>query len=427
MQDLNNDIDELFRKAADHYPLNTDSADFDALMIKMQQFVPPPASSNGRWNLFLYFILVSPLFFLAHIKISHKNFSPVSAIQHETGIKQLQNSFLPDIGFLQPAAAFRKQFKEDQINPFQVKPGKAIQLKTPAFLPGSEVIRSSEKQHNNLYSETTRASEFTYLENKSISSAIENQQAGTSVPTNETVENMNEISQPASEKNTIKPDSITKSAGGKKEPAERKDVPSFQKGLYAGIVAGVDFSTVKLQEINRVGYNAGVVVGYRISKRIAVESGAIWTKKNYYSDGKYFDDSKIPYTPGRTLLEVNGWCRMVEIPVTARYFFNVKGKNSWYLTAGLSSYLMNKESYSYLFEHNNYTYTTNKSYDNASQNWFSIINAGVGYERRWGKKTTVRVEPYLKVPVNGIGFGSLPVSSIGLNIGLTVGSSSKNK
>jgi hypothetical protein len=89
------------------------------------------------------------------------------------------------------------------------------------------------------------------------------------------------------------------------------------------------------------------------------------------------------------------------------------------VNAGISSYIMSKESYDYKYEMYNTISTKNWSYDNATRNWFSIIHAGVGYEHRVGAIGTLRVEPYLMIPAGGVGIGNLPLTSVGLNIGIT--------
>lgn len=192
-----------------------------------------------------------------------------------------------------------------------------------------------------------------------------------------------------------------------------------QKGLYAGIVASPDISTVKLQHVSKVGYNAGIVVGYRISRRVAVETGVLLERKYYYSDGSHFSTKKIPIPSDMKIINVDGWCNMIEIPVTMRYVFGIKEKSNWYVNGGLTSYIMNRENYAYKYEMNNWVDTKTWDYKNASRNWFSIIHAGVGYEHRLGAVGTLRVEPYLNIPAGGVGIGNLPITSVGLNVGIT--------
>ena len=144
--------------------------------------------------------------------------------------------------------------------------------------------------------------------------------------------------------------------------------------------------------------------------------------EKYYTEGQYFNKKKIQALWNVDLLNVDGVCNMVELPINIRYNLNAGAgkKISWFATAGLSTYLMSKEWYSY-----EYTYSSGPVMNNAFvyktpyRNWFSIVNLSLGYEQKLGNIGSLRVEPYLRVPLSGIGTGSLPIMSAGLNLGIT--------
>uniref|UniRef100_UPI003F7A3432 hypothetical protein n=1 Tax=Chitinophaga sancti TaxID=1004 RepID=UPI003F7A3432 len=163
-----------------------------------------------------------------------------------------------------------------------------------------------------------------------------------------------------------------------------------------------------------------IILGYRISRSFAVETGLLYDHKNYYSEGSYFSKEKIPYIQDWKIVNVDGYCNMYEIPVNVRYFIK-NGKNtSWYANAGLSSYLMKKEDYAYKYmTMSGDLKNSSWAYTNATQNWFSIIHVGVGLEHNLGAIGKLRVEPYLKIPAKGLGIGDLPITSMGINIGIT--------
>jgi hypothetical protein len=112
---------------------------------------------------------------------------------------------------------------------------------------------------------------------------------------------------------------------------------------------------------------------------------------------------------------------MWEIPLNVRYTFNPAGKTRWFATAGLSTYLMNREKYTYEAKYYNYPNTWYKSVDwkTPSQYPFSLIGFSAGFEQRLGGVGNLRIEPYVRVPLGGIGTGSLPIMSTGINIGIT--------
>lgn len=199
----------------------------------------------------------------------------------------------------------------------------------------------------------------------------------------------------------------------KREPA------SLKKGLYYGLIFSPDLTTVKFQRTSNVGYNVGLLAGYRFGKKLAVETGVLYERKFYYSTGEYFNTTKTPWPADMDLINVDGWCNMYEIPVNVRFTFATGEKSSWYANAGMSSYIMKKQKYDYSYKYYGQYGERNWTYRKTTADWFSIIHLGVGYERPVGVLGTLRVEPYVKIPSRGIGIGDLPVTSVGMNIGLT--------
>ena len=188
--------------------------------------------------------------------------------------------------------------------------------------------------------------------------------------------------------------------------------------FYAGLIAGGDMSFVKYQKAQPLGYNVGLLVGYKFNK-FSVESGLSFVKKNYYTHGEYFDKSKIPFFNDAQILTVDGYCNMFEIPLNIKYNIVEKNKHAFFASAGLSSYLMNKEFYNYDFIKDGQQRYGSKEYMHATQDWFSILNLSAGYELRTNTKRRLRIEPYYKLPISGVGTGNLPISSIGINVGIT--------
>jgi hypothetical protein len=188
--------------------------------------------------------------------------------------------------------------------------------------------------------------------------------------------------------------------------------------FYAGIVAGADLSFVKYQDVEPLGYNAGLLVGYKFNKRLSIESGFYMVKKNYYTKGEYFDKSNLSYFNDRTMIDAKGYCKMYEIPLNIKFDISTRKKHTWFATTGLSSYLMNKEYYHYNIDSSGTLYSGSKPYYNKTQNWFSILNVSAGYELRTGNKTNLRIEPYFKTTLSGAGLGNLSIESFGINAGI---------
>lgn len=223
--------------------------------------------------------------------------------------------------------------------------------------------------------------------------------------------------------NTMQSTDSTAKQDDKRNSKPKTGKTNKEHYFYLAMLGSPDISLIHMQKTSRVGISAGIMVGYQFNKHLGVEAGAMFDKKNYYTTGEYFDKNKIAWfsqRPDVVVHSVTGSCRMIEIPVNIRYIFTPGSKNKWYASAGVSSYLMGRESYTYDISHGSGpSYPTSVAYNNHPKNWFSIINLGAGYERSLGTKTNLRIEPYVKLPVSGVGSGNISLTSTGLYIGVT--------
>jgi hypothetical protein len=187
------------------------------------------------------------------------------------------------------------------------------------------------------------------------------------------------------------------------------------------LIAGPDISAIKLQSVYKVGLNAGLIVGYKLNNRWSIESGLLRDKKFYSSEGQYFSTKKIRLPNYAKIDYVKGECNMWELPLNITYNFARKSNSSWFAAAGFSSYFMKKEAYVFDMSYNGTQYPRAFDYKNPSTQFLAVINISAGYTHKLGKIADLRIEPYLKLPVNKIGTGDLPIQSGGILIGLTRG------
>lgn len=189
------------------------------------------------------------------------------------------------------------------------------------------------------------------------------------------------------------------------------------RGVYFGVMAGFDLSTVRFNSFNP-GSNKGVILGYSFNKKWSAEAGVYWNKKSFFGGAGTFDLGNYSPQPGVQIFSAKGDISLYEMPVSVRYSV-LSGRNALFVTAGISSYFMKSENYKYNYEYNGQSGYSFFSPQNASKNWLSVANFSFGYNYKIGDLTSLRIEPYFKVPVKNIGFCNMPVMSTGINIGIT--------
>ena len=65
MRDINDDMDDLFRRAANNYPLNTNSSDWNKVQSAMQfsEKEMAPVKSKKKYRRFFWLLLLLPFAF----------------------------------------------------------------------------------------------------------------------------------------------------------------------------------------------------------------------------------------------------------------------------------------------------------------------------------------------------------------------------
>ena len=154
-----------------------------------------------------------------------------------------------------------------------------------------------------------------------------------------------------------------------------------EKGFYAGIISGVDMSSVHFQTA-KPGATMGLIIGYSFNEKWSIESGLLWDTKRVYDNGSYFNPPGYTPTNGITITAVNGKSRLYELPVNMKYTI-ISGKHNLFATAGLSSYFMRLENYDYEYTQSGQSGGHNYlSYTNETKDWFSVANFGIGYTHK---------------------------------------------
>ncbi len=195
---------------------------------------------------------------------------------------------------------------------------------------------------------------------------------------------------------------------------------SFSRNFGITISAGPDISGVRIKDAGKVTISYGAGVSYAISKRFTLRTGFYVSKKIYYAGS---NDYHLPSGVANSiyLQNVDANCNVYEIPLTASYSFGKTKNHSWFAAAGFSSYLMKKESYQYNYKTaTGQTWSRNWSVKNQNQHFFSILDLSGGYEYILNKRFSIMAEPYISLPLSGIGLGKIKLSSGGMLFTLTV-------
>jgi hypothetical protein len=440
MRDINDDMDELFRRAADNYPLNTNSSDWNKVKSALESpAVQDIREKKRRLGFFWLLLLVPAAFFLYKYGFQNHNTGnsakPViaSSTQNDLPAEKAKQQDVSNGNVSQPSSINKAALPHvTQINRNK-NSGEVSNTNNNRGLKNIHSFSrniSAGKTVNVAYNANN---DLAGKENKNILSEGVNQNATIIQKENsdKNVENKKNVVANANDEITSSPGKVesVKTEVKAVDTLQNHSIAKISKQtvskknhlhpFYIGVIAGPDFSTVKLDKINKTGITVGVIAGYRLNKKLSIESGLLFDKKYYYSEGKYFN-SKHLYLPTYTTLDnVDGDCQMVELPLNLKYDFASNKKANWFALAGVSSYFMKKENYTYRYQESGWPKEKSVSLKDASQIWASVMNLSLGYSHNIGKTGNLRIEPYIKMPIRNIGIGSLPITSAGIYFGFT--------
>jgi Outer membrane protein beta-barrel domain len=437
MEHIDNDMDDLFRKAGELYPLKISGSDWEGVAGKLQDpnygdpgvlsVVRPKESINRRkWLLLLLLIPIGVggiIFYSNTANQQHTSSKiipiksvPQGNIQKPGATSVPAENLSPDNNNLStPNAASLNQEKPKN----KVGSGKNTNSSLVAIGYKREKSSSDYGKDGRKVKESGIVNDDkTPVEANSINnlSATDNKKTEVNQKPGAELASLPATAEAsmADKNNTTSKDS-PKEESKNNVSSEKKSASkaNSSRGFYAGIIVGPDVSTVKFQSVNQLGFSLGAIVGYKFNKHLAVETGFLWDKKYYHTRGEYFKNPNIYIPPN---LSIDGNCNMLEIPVSIRYNFAAAKNHDFFAKAGLSSYLGMKDNYNWISPSSGYP--VNKSYS-APSNIFSILQLSAGYERAISSKINVQVEPYVKIPLQGVGTGNMPISSFGIYFGIT--------
>jgi Outer membrane protein beta-barrel domain len=434
MEHVDNDMDDLFRKAGDLYPLKTSESDWDAVLGKLRSettgdqhtipgIVTKGKSKKRRWGFLLLLIpigLGSVLYFSHSIKNTSTELSARASKKkelHETDLSGYKANILKAQNNSGSSTDKNKSGNIKPVNNSMVTHAEVslrhrVSINSSNSATVNSAYKTKETNSNKNDGLTTEvfsaiAASKSMAPPKGESTAPVSSKALPPAVTNEAAIS----SDPVTSKN-VSEDSLSNKTADKKTTTKIKT----NRGLYAGFMIGPDWTTIKFQDINQTGYSLGFIVGYRFNKKISVESGFYWDRKYYYSSGEYFNTAKLPIQPSAPFKSLDGYCNMFEIPIDMRYDFTSRNGHGFFAKIGFSAYIMHKEVYT--FTKADDSTKGPFPYYNTGTNFLSVVQLSGGYEFSISRSNKIQFEPYLKIPLQKVGIGSLPISSAGIYFGI---------
>jgi hypothetical protein len=190
-----------------------------------------------------------------------------------------------------------------------------------------------------------------------------------------------------------------------------------QHPRYALSVFGApEVNGVNSFQQTRSGTNIGLVFSAGLFKKITFSTGALYALKPYNT---YFSNYLGNSQPGSNLSSINADCRVLDIPLNVDFQFYSKNRNSFSIGSGLSSYIMLHESYQYNYTDPAVNGSVNYTVPNTNKYIFGVLNLQATYTRQINSAMGLSIQPYMKLPLTGIGANDAKLQTAGVAIGLS--------
>jgi len=418
------EINKKIKDAADQYHPAYDENAWDKMKLLLDQHLPVENKRKRKYFLIpLIALLLGGSFFI--IYYMQTNFAAKNSQKTETknnvSATKLPQQKSPATVVLSSSTTAKPKTTLNSVSPLTTKnfnnqlknSNNKISVnkqgKTNTIVTQGAVEKVTDVQNNTAENSKTNQQQDIAKEN-TVSETV------TTIVNNPNPDIKEEIAK--AKKDSANTKEVAKTKDAKESDAKKKSTKtskSFRNNFAIDFSAGPDVSIVGLNNTGRIAINYGVGFSYALSGRFTLRTG-FYISDKIYSANK--DEYHVPSAGSANiayLYNINANCKVYEIPVTVSYNFGKVKNHQWFASAGLSSYLMKKESYNYYYKYpNGYEDSKLWSISNQNQHYFSVLDLSAGYEYSFSKRASLLAEPYLKMPLSGIGAGKVKLNSGGI-------------
>ncbi len=189
----------------------------------------------------------------------------------------------------------------------------------------------------------------------------------------------------------------------------------FHPQMAITVLAASTLNGVGSFSDSQPGTNGGVLFSVGVTRKFTISTGAVYAKTPYSTD---FYNYHTGYQFKTNPESVSADCRVLDIPLNVDYRLFAKGKNSFSVGSGLSSYIMLRENYHYNYAIPGTPGPTDFDIQNKNRYFMGVLNLDATYQRKLNSKLSLALQPYLKLPLTDIGNGQVQLLSTGMAVGL---------
>ena len=192
-----------------------------------------------------------------------------------------------------------------------------------------------------------------------------------------------------------------------------REPDSQESRLGVGFIMAPDISSAgRFESFHKPGFKIGMHAEYRLSEKLSISVGMIHSRVHYSAGASGYDPPNY-WARGMSPDNITAECAIIDIPVQLQYTIHSREHSRFYASGGISSYIMLSEEYLFSYENNTYEQPEQWSDRTGTRHWLSNVGVSAGYERDINRHWSVRVEPFLRLPLRDIGWANVRLYSFG--------------
>jgi hypothetical protein len=192
-----------------------------------------------------------------------------------------------------------------------------------------------------------------------------------------------------------------------------------QQHFVLGLVAGGESVVTGRQNAGAPGIKAGLYVDYMFAEKFRLSTGLAFTQKDYPAGAEDYSLPDNIFGGHQPPYEADAACQILEIPLALSYSFNGQRRQGTVVQAGLLSYIMVDEHYSFGYENWYPGLVDEWSAPVVSKDWMQVVELSMGYRFGFAGRI-LEIAPYAQLPIGPVGNGRVKLNSYGVSIHLQV-------
>ena len=186
------------------------------------------------------------------------------------------------------------------------------------------------------------------------------------------------------------------------------------KTWYLGATFGTETSVTNEKGYSSYEPNYGIETGVFLGRHFGLRLDATYIKDEYVAGKSDYIPPKGYWSNGVAPDQTFANCNMIKLGIGMQYFLSNSNSSGFYGGLDVTSFFMLKEDYYYMY--GDATDNWGTVYWNENNTLFNGLEFNVGYNKYISNRFILSIEPYARIPIQGIGHGNIMLGGAGIRV-----------